>query len=119
MRYMPMLFLLMLLNACAIYHYKFNSEDMTIAPKGKHCIEYVTIECNERMVYEIFRAIEGKGCSNFSLMTFSPEYFKCAGGSFRFDTGVVYSIRAKPAGDASGVPVMVKLQSDGKLIRIP
>jgi len=123
MRNILILFLSMLLNACAVYRYKLNSEEMKIVSRGRHSIGWVTIECSEKNIFVKFDAIEGTRCREFSLKTFSPEHFKeylrSINGPFKFDTGVIYSVRAEPTGDATGVPIMIMLQSDGSLIKTP
>ena len=93
---------------------------MLLVSKKSYPIKTVTFEAQNGRRLARFWAVDGVRSSEFSLKTFSPEYFECFGQCpFKFDTGKVYFISMTPKGDNARKLFNVMLEPDGKIIEMP
>jgi hypothetical protein len=114
------LFYVVMFCSCNIYKYQFKEDLMQIVSKKRNPINSITIESESGRRLAKFWAIHNTWSREFSLKTFSPEYFECAGNCpFKFDTGKVYFLSMTPKGDGAGKTINIMLQSDGRIIEKP
>ena len=110
----------MMLSSCAVYKYKYSEGQMQIVSGKRHPINSITIESESGRRLVKFWALRDAWSREFSLKTFSPEYFECVGNCpFKFDTGKVYFLRMTPRGDGARKSINVILQHDGRIIEVP
>jgi hypothetical protein len=107
------------MSSCGIYKYEFIAKNMLIVSKKKTPISKVYIMKTSIEPLVTFEAIEGKSQYTFSLVNFSPDYFKCTENfAFTFEKEKIYYIKITPTGDRAILPIKIYVQTDGKIIQV-
>lgn len=108
---------LVLLTSCGP-QLRLNKDRMTICSKKRWPIRQVAVIPCETTQRIFFYSVGNMECTEFSLKTLSPEYFK-PDSSFKYDTGRVYWVSAAMGVCSGGIAVKVKVNPDGQVVLAP
>ncbi|WNJ21555.1 hypothetical protein [Pontibacter sp. G13] len=87
-----------LLTSCGVYKYTYEAGSQQIVSKKNNPISHIRIKDEKGELLVVFTAIE-KGKDRFSLVDFSPNFYKSSVTGFKFKPDSKYIVSVLPQGD--------------------
>lgn len=114
---MVCIFLLTFISSCGIYKYDYDKHRCRILSKHRNSITRLYIIPEKGSPITQFDAIDNTESKIFSLVDFSPAFFKCTNGCpFQFEKGKTYFISVYPKGDRLLGSIKLQVLPDGRII---